>query len=160
MKTLVILGSSRANSDTQKAVEKLCPFQGYELIDLHSKNILHYDYQTELKQNDDFQTIALKMLEADNIIFATPVYWYAMSGRMKVFFDRLTGLLYAHKTIGKKLRGKNTYLIATGSDPELPEGFEVPFRRTSEYFEMNFRQSFYIASNTGKSIDTKNKIQF
>lgn len=128
-------------------MEKLCPFQEYELIELHSKNIYHYEYQTELKQNDDFQSIALKMLEADSIVFATPVYWYAMSGRLKVFFDRLTDLLYAHKAICKKLKGKSAYLIATGSDSELPEGFEIPFRRTSEYFEMNFKKSFYLKSN-------------
>lgn len=87
------------------------------------------------------------MLDADNIIFATPVYWYAMSGRLKTFFDRLTDLLYTHKSIGKGLKAKKTYLIACGSDPELPEGFEVPFRRTSDYFEMSFQKSFYKQNN-------------
>lgn len=145
MKTLVILGSSRSESNTRKAIEKLCPFPDYELIDLHKENIAHYEYQ--LKSKDDFHHIAMKMSEADNIIFATPVYWYAMSGRLKIFFDRLTDLLYEHKPIGKSLKGKNTYLIATGSDPELPQGFEVPFQRTSEYFGMDFKKSFYLTKN-------------
>jgi len=68
----------------------------------------------------------------------------AMSGLMKVFFDRLTELLSTHKAIGKALKAKKTYLISTGSDPELPEGFEVPFRSTSNYFHMDFQKAFYL----------------
>ncbi len=42
----------------------------------------------------------------DVLIFATPVYWYSMSGIMKVFFDRITDLLTIKKDIGRKLKGK------------------------------------------------------
>jgi hypothetical protein len=48
-----------------------------------------------------------------------------------------------HKTIGKALKGKRTYLIASGGSDEMPEGFEVPFRLTSKYFDMQFVQSLY-----------------
>jgi multimeric flavodoxin WrbA len=146
MKTLVILGTSREESNTLSAITQLCPFSDYELIDLQTIKLNHYDYDRQTDVADDFQMIAQKMLVADNIIFATPVYWYAMSGRLKMFFDRLTELLFNHKAIGKGLKGKKTYLIATGSDPELPEGFEVPFRKTSEYFEMHYEQAFYLAA--------------
>jgi multimeric flavodoxin WrbA len=78
------------------------------------------------------------MGDAETIIFATPVYWYAMSGLMKVFFDRFTELLSTHKPLGKALKGKKIYLISTGSESELPPGFETPFKLTSEYFEMNY----------------------
>jgi multimeric flavodoxin WrbA len=30
-----------------------------------------------------------RVLDADGIIFATPVYWYGVSGQLKTFFDRL-----------------------------------------------------------------------
>jgi multimeric flavodoxin WrbA len=91
-------------------------------------------------------SVAEKMETAERIVFATPVYWYAMSGELKVFFDRLTDLLTTHKSIGKALKGKKTYLIATGSDPELPEGFEVPFRSTSAYFDMSYEGALYKAT--------------
>lgn len=63
------------------------------------------------------------MQSADNIVFATPVYWYAMSGRMKIFFDRFTDLLYTHKSIGKNLKGKKLFICK-------------PFKET--FFEINF----------------------
>ncbi len=146
MKSLVILGTAREESNTLKAIEALCPFPQYELVDLLTLHIHPYQYDAAANLADDFQSVALKMLAADNIIFATPVYWYAMSGTLKVFFDRLTDLLSIHKVIGKGLKGKRTFLIASGSDQELPPGFEVPFKMTAEYFGMNFEKSYYFAS--------------
>ena len=83
------------------------------------------------------------MRKADHIVFATPVYWYAMSAPLKFFFDRLTDLTENLKPIGKALAGKSVWLIATGTDPELPDGFEVPFCRTAEYFDMRYRGVVY-----------------
>ena len=40
--------------------------------------------------DDDFLGVAEAMVDAEAILFATPVYWYSMSGRLKRFFDRLT----------------------------------------------------------------------
>ena len=42
----------------------------------------------------------------DTWIFVTPVYWYSMSGQMKIFLDRITDLLKWHKDEGRKIRGK------------------------------------------------------
>jgi multimeric flavodoxin WrbA len=140
MNTIVILGTAREDSNTLNAVKELCPFSAYEIVDLRSLKMAPYSYSSV---EDDFLMVAKKMAAADNIVFATPVYWYAMSGSLKNFFDRLTDLLTIHKPIGKSLKGKRTFLIATGSDVELPEGFEIPFRSTSTYFEMVFEKSFY-----------------
>jgi hypothetical protein len=41
------------------------------------------------------------------------------------------------------------WLIATGTDPQLPQGFEVPFARTAGYFDMTYRGCAYL--NTGES---------
>lgn len=145
MKNIVILGTAREGSNTLKAIKELCPFDEYEIIDLRLFNISLYSYDRTLNLNDDFHSIALKMQIADNIIFATPVYWYSMSSNLKIFFDRLTDLLSTYKPIGKSLKGKKTYLISTGTDSELPEGFETPFRLTSVYFDMEFVKSFYLS---------------
>lgn len=40
-------------------------------------------------QKDDMNEISEKLLKADVIVFATPVYFYSMSGQLKVFIDRL-----------------------------------------------------------------------
>ncbi|MEN9724241.1 MAG: hypothetical protein RJB38_2227 [Pseudomonadota bacterium] len=143
MKTLAILGSARKESNTLQALKRLSPMMDYEIIDLLDYRITPYCYDPTATAEDDFLPLARRMTEADALVFATPVYWYAMSGVMKDFFDRLTDLITANKPIGRALKGRKCYLTACGTDPELPEGFEVPFRRTCDYFDMEFVQSFY-----------------
>jgi multimeric flavodoxin WrbA len=145
-KILVILGSARKNSNTLKAIKRFMPLisaERHDFIDLIDKKIEPYQYEPTQPDGDDFHSIARSLLQYEVLVFATPVYWYSMSGQMKIFFDRLTELLYEYKSIGKALKGKKVYLIASGGNTELPEGFEIPFRHTAKYFDMEFVQSFY-----------------
>lgn len=79
------------------AIQKKLPFDTYDLIQLHVKKIEHYKYDSS-KPQDDFLTIIEEAIKADTIVFATPVYWYAMSGMMKVFFDRFP-ILSLHQEV-------------------------------------------------------------
>ena len=54
------------------------------------------DY-TECSQKDDMAEILDKMVEADVIVMATPVYFYTMNGQMKTFIDRCCSR-YTHIT--------------------------------------------------------------
>ena len=141
---LVILGTARDESNTLNALRASSHFGDFDLVQLHTLNISPYSYSNPA--NDDFLDVANRMGRADVIVFATPVYWYAMSGVLKTFFDRLSDLISTSKPIGRGLKGKATYLFSTGSDDVLPEGFEIPFKKTSEYFEMNFMGSFYVCT--------------
>ena len=42
--------------------------------------------------SDDMQDIIPKMHDADAIVFATPIYYYEMSGQMKTLLDRANAL--------------------------------------------------------------------
>ena len=141
--TLVLLGSARSDSNTLRIVNAKGDFQDAEVIDLAALRIERYEYGVN-RVSDDFVDIVEKMIAADVIVFATPVYWYAMSAIMKNFLDRFTDLITVSKPLGRALAGKSTRLLATGSDAELPEGFEVPFRRTSEYFGMSYQGPLYV----------------
>ncbi len=146
MSTLIIYGgSTNKKSTTLEILTYLKSNISATLITLSNHNISYFDYEHKNK-NDDFQHIAQLMLSADTVIFATPVYWYAMSAQLKTFFDRLNDLITIHKDWGRKLKGKQTILIATGYQPQLPEGFNVPFKKTSEYFGMNYLGEIYISS--------------
>jgi multimeric flavodoxin WrbA len=139
---LVILGSARSDGDTRRAIDLAFAPGRIELVILPQHPVGAYDY-AHANADDGFAAIAETMRAAPAIVFATPVYWYAMSAPLKIFFDRLTDLTENLKPTGKALRGKPVWLVAVGTDPELPEGFEVPFRRTAEYFGMVYRGAVY-----------------
>lgn len=84
--------------------------------------------------NDGMKHIFQKFLQADGVVFATPVYWFAPSGLMKTLIDRLTAL----ENAGKLLDGKVAGFLATYEEdgatmallsmvgPILEMGFLIP----------------------------------
>jgi multimeric flavodoxin WrbA len=137
MKRIIVQGSSRSNGNTNKIVQILQGYLECDLIDLSKYNISQYDYENG-NQDDDFLAIMKKIVAYDLIIFATPVYWYSMSGIMKTFFDRITDCLKIEKETGRKLRGKNMAAISCGSDNFENEGFFIPFEKSAGYLGMNY----------------------
>lgn len=61
---------------------------------------------------DDAEAIVQKMRHADIVVFATPVYFYAMCGQMKTMLDR-TFPLYA-----SEYAFRDVYLLATATEKE------------------------------------------
>jgi multimeric flavodoxin WrbA len=137
-KILIISGSARNNSDTTHYIEKVFSNRPHTHINLLDSIIYPYDYAEVYPDDDGFLSIAQQMLDHDVLVFATPVYWYSMSGRMKDFFDRFTDLMHVHKPIGKQLKGKKLFLLAISASEELPEGFTIPFSETAGYFNMEY----------------------
>lgn len=62
--------------------------------------------------NDDANDMMQKVLNADVVCWATPVYYYEMSGQMKVLIDRLNALF----TLDYKFR--DVYLLTTAAEEE------------------------------------------
>jgi multimeric flavodoxin WrbA len=151
MKTLVISSSSRKGGDTQMLVKNLLHGLDYEFVYLLDYQIYPYRYEGQYPEEDEFLKLLGLMQQSEQIIFASPVYWYAMSGLMKTLFDRFTGLVTTHKQIGRQLKGKRIFLLAVGSDDALPEGFEIPFKLTSKYFDMDFIGSYYCSTENLKA---------
>lgn len=142
---LVIIGSARKDSNTKGVVNAVLKGIASHQINLADHAILPYSYDG-VYADDDFLKIVEKMLNHHTIIFATPVYWYAMSGVMKTFLDRFTDLVTIQKTTGRKLKDKNFLVIASGSDKELPPGFEIPFELTARYFDVNYCGAVYVST--------------
>lgn len=61
---------------------------------------------------DDADIIAQKMLTADVLVFATPIYFYEMSGQMKTMLDRSNPLFPADYAF------RDVYLLAVAADEE------------------------------------------
>jgi multimeric flavodoxin WrbA len=139
MKTVIIIGSSRKGGDTAKIVDEIMSeSNNWDLIDLNDYEIGYYDYEHKNRE-DDFLTLMKELIsEYDNFVFATPVYWYSMSGIMKVFFDRITDLLEIEKDLGRKLRGKRMAVVSCSIGENLGEHFLLPFSETAKYLGMEY----------------------
>ena len=62
--------------------------------------------------NDDANEITEKMLHADVVVFATPIYYYEMSGQMKTLIDR------ANSLFPKDYAFRDVYLLASAAEDE------------------------------------------
>ena len=144
---LVIIGSARMNGNTKKMVDFVFAGRNYTEIDLLAYQLFPYNYDDDYPTSDRFEELVEIINQHKIIIFATPVYWYAMSGLMKTLFDRLTTLVTTKKEMGRNLKGKTVSLIAVGTDPELPDGFEIPFSLTASYLKMNYQQRIYFTED-------------
>lgn len=133
MKTIIISGSSRKDGNTSDIANELALIINCEVIHLLDYSINHYDYEHK-NVSDDFVPLLQKLLSNyDTYIFATPVYWYAMSGILKVFFDRLTDLITIKKELGRQLRGKKMAVISSSTGGNLGAQFWLPFSKSAEY---------------------------
>lgn len=161
MNTLIILGSSRKDGDTAKLARVLQEKSNWDSIDLNAYEISYYDYEHQ-NANDDYLPLMREIIaHYDTLVFATPVYWYSMSGIMKVFFDRLTDLLTIEKDLGRSLRGKYMAAISCSGGNHLGEQFWLPFAETANYLGMDFIQGTHteladgeLSSNDLLKIDT------
>jgi len=149
-KGIILLGSSNSSGDTQKLVAFIADKTKYPLVDLKTKHILPFDYEFQ-NQHDDFIPLMRDIVnEYDLIIFATPVYWYMMSGIMKTFFDRISDCLKIEKATGRKLRGMEMAVVSCGYDQVLKDGFYMPFIETANYLGMKYSGSVHGWIEDGK----------
>lgn len=138
MATTIILGSSRRNGNTNTIVQALVQKSGATRIDLLDYNIGRYDYTNQNKDDDFIPLIADIIDGSKTILFATPVYWYSMSGIMKDFVDRLTDCVTIRKDLGRRMQRMRMGLLSCGSEEALLPSFEDPFRETAGYLEMEW----------------------
>ena len=135
-KQIIINGSLRKNGNTTELIQKIYPNQtSIQLIDF---KIELYNYDEIYTENDEFLKIINQLIEFDEIVFATPVYWYSMSSLMKIFFDRLTDLIGSQETIGRKLMGKKISVITSSIGNHLDENFFLPFIETANYLHLDY----------------------
>lgn len=147
-KTMIIYGGSRSDGNTMKAIKLFDPESRIPLFDLSKLNISFYDYDHK-NQNDDYITLMEKALECDTIILSTPIHWYNVSGRMKMFLDRLMDLIAIRQDLKLKLEGKKIYLLVSfaGVRAHL-DHFEDSFIHLCSYMKMLYGGCFFYHAGT------------
>src|SRR5580692_12434745 len=119
LRTVALLSSSRRLGNTGRLTDRIALDLNIEVVDLTSRRMSAYDYD-HLNRTDDFEPLMRHVLAHDQIIFATPIYWYAVSPAMKVFLDRISDLLEVSDLLseGRRLRGKKSYVVCTSISDE------------------------------------------
>ncbi|MGN0214316.1 MAG: flavodoxin family protein [Muribaculaceae bacterium] len=125
---LIITTSLRANSNSEELANRF--MEGakqngnqVEMIYLRDKEInfcrgcLACQKLRKCVINDDMNAIIAKMHDADVIAFATPIYYYEMSGQMKTLLDRANALY------GTDYHFRDIYMLTAAAEdsPEVPQ---------------------------------------
>lgn len=79
--------------------------------------------------DDDFNTIAPAILEADTVVFSMPVYWYSIPAQIKSVIDKMFSFCVA----GKDIAGKECALLACCEEEDMTvlDGVRIPFERSA-----------------------------
>ncbi len=160
-KIVIIQASARSKGDTATIIEYIHQKKLVDVIDLKTKTIGHFDYNFN-NSDDDFIPLMKEIIaNYDTILFATPVYWYSMSGHLKVFFDRISDLLKTDKDLGRQLRGKKMAMLSVSNHNDMKEGFSMPFKESANYLGMEYLGDLHtwveaekIPENVKKDIDS------
>ena len=122
-KVLVLSTSPRRNSNSEALAEAFArgaADSGHEveIISLRGKELRFcmgcFACQKSGKcvLRDDMQEIVPKMEQADVLVFATPIYYYEMSGQMKTLLDRGNPLFVSD------YRFRDVFLLASAAEDE------------------------------------------
>jgi len=131
MKVLGVCCSPRKRGNTEVMLqEALAVARGagadVEFLTIAGKDIKHCDACETCRKTDrchiedDMQDIYPKLLEADGIIFGTPVYFWSVSAQAKTIIDRTA--VFAHKNT---LRGKVAGVVVTTARAGATSAFTV-----------------------------------
>jgi len=152
--TIAIIGSSRRSGNTGKLIDLIANELKIEVIDLNEKIITPFDYEHK-NIDDDFLPLMQHVLKHDNIIFASPVYWYSMSAQMKVFIDRMSDFLSVDelKNIGRELRSKVGHVVSTSISDKVDCSFIDSFTNTFDYLGMTIGTCIHVNCESGFNPD-------
>ena len=149
MRILALIGSPRKQSNTDILVDKI--LEGCKEKGFISEKLYLYDFDIsactdcrlcksenyECAIKDDMQQIYSSMVEADILIFGTPVYWYGPTGKMKLLIDRMRPFIAS-----KKMQGKRGVLVAPSEEgPKACKALLEMFRMSFDYLGMEFIDS-------------------
>lgn len=123
-----LFGSSRYNGNSKIIVDYLLDETNHQIINLFDKNIekvkdhRHLDDTSLNLYHDDYSSVLKSVIDADTIIFSTPLYWYSMSASLKLFIDRWTeSLREEDRSDFKDEMAKKRYIVVIvgGDNPTV-----------------------------------------
>jgi multimeric flavodoxin WrbA len=100
---------------------------------------------------DDYEMFSSKMLEADRLIFATPIFFMTVCAQAKALIDRCQ-CLWAHKYVLKQPlitagRDRRAMVIAVGGtkSKKMFESIRLTFKYFLDVLEMNYVSNLFVS---------------
>ena len=148
-KIVVITGSPRKNGNSfamTDAFIKAAEAKGHSVVRFDTSFIkigfCHacetcYKTGKACSFDDDFNTIAPAILEADAVVFSMPVYWYSIPAQIKGVIDKLYSFFIGGKA--EQVAGKSAAIITCceEADPSVMDGVKIPMERTAALLQWN-----------------------
>ncbi len=146
-KIVVITGSPRKNGNSQVMTDAFvtaAKAKGHTVtrfdaatMNLNGCHACETCYKTgkACSFDDDFNTIAPAILEADVIIFSMPVYWYSIPSQIKAVIDKM----FSFNVAGKNIAGKSCGIIACCEEEDMSvfDGIRQPIERSAALMQWN-----------------------
>ena len=123
MKIVVLKGSPRPNGNSNALADefiRVAKENGHEIFEFdcthhHIGGCLGCDkcgMRNPCVQRDDFDLLRPELIEADMIVFSTPIYYFGVSGQLKNVIDRFY-------SVHDVMNHKKTYFFATMGNPNV-----------------------------------------
>lgn len=156
MNITVFFGSSRNNGNSELLAKEVVKGFSYEEIRLQNLNIVpiedkRHDLNGFSIQDDDYDFIIHQILKSDVLIFSTPIYWYSMSGTMKVMIDRFSQAIRDERfpNFKEHLQHVKVIVLAVGGDEPRIKGLPMiqQFQYIFDFLGMSFDQYLIAEGN-------------
>ena len=144
MKIIILEGSPNRKGSSNLLAD--CFKQGaeeaghtVEIIDAAHADIhpctgcIHCGYEGPCVQKDEMDRIRPKILEADMLVFATPLYYYGMSAQLKTVIDRFCAY---NSSIQRKHMKSALLAVAWNSNDWTFEALESHYKTLVRYLNL------------------------
>lgn len=163
MKIVILEGSPNKNGSSNLLAEQfICGAKeaghSIQVIDIAHANIhpctgcIHCGYEGPCSQKDDMDGIRQKILDADMIVFVTPLYYYGMSAQLKILIDRFCAF---NSSIQRKRMKSVLLAVAWNNDNWTFDALEAHYHTLVRYLNLK-DQGMVLGKGCGTPSMTKN----
>ena len=168
---VMLLGSPRKNGNSEQMADAFiegAQKAGNHVVKIYTEDLetgccgcggCYHDEQHPCCRHNDFNQVASTLLQADGIVFAAPLYWYDIPGKMKCFIDNL----YCFYHTGKNIARKKTAMLCCGQAKNymMFDGVQRTFELISKVADWSIADQIYAqgVGNLGDITDQRDVLK-
>lgn len=163
MKIIVLQGSPNKKGSTSILIDEFTKGATESGHEVEVIDVCHADihlcigcvscgYEGPCVQKDDVDAIRRKILDADMLVFATPLYYYGMSAQLKIMIDRFCAF---NSSLTRKHIKSALLTVAWNSDGWTFDALEAHYQTLVKYLDMK-DQGMVLGRGCGSPSMTRN----